>query len=172
MSLPIVMSNTGEPWIHRAAGECLGESRLICLPVLPGLGLQRTSPMKFLSETNLQKGFSIVELLVVIAVIAVITAISIPSISGMFYKGESARNYRNAQSIVSAFNAARAAGNQESYSKSTAMDAVTSVTGIIGSGTLAGVKFAAPMGVAEKVLAGTFIQGVTTADTTSVLVVH
>ena len=67
--------------------------------------------MKIPSPPERPKGFSIIELLIVIAVIGVIAGISIRSISGMFDKGETIKNYRNAQSIVSAFNAARAAGN-------------------------------------------------------------
>lgn len=57
-----------------------------------------------------QKGFSLVELLVVIAVIAIIAAIAIPNIAGITGAANQAKAQRNAQNIVSTYNAAIAAG--------------------------------------------------------------
>jgi prepilin-type N-terminal cleavage/methylation domain-containing protein len=57
-----------------------------------------------------KKGFSLVELLVVIAVIGVIAAIAIPAMSGIFTKSRETKNRRNAQSIVSIYSAALNAG--------------------------------------------------------------
>ena len=66
--------------------------------------------MKNLIKTNLKKGFSLVELLVVIAVIGVIAAIAIPAMSGIFEKSDGAKNKRNAQSVASLWSSLRAAG--------------------------------------------------------------
>jgi len=57
-----------------------------------------------------KKGFSLVELLVVIAVIGVIAAIAIPAMSNIFGNSRTAKTKRNAQNIASAYAAARAAG--------------------------------------------------------------
>ncbi len=59
---------------------------------------------------SVQKGFSLVELLVVIAVIAIIAAIAIPNIAGITQAANTAKQQRNAQNIVSTYNAAIAAG--------------------------------------------------------------
>lgn len=56
------------------------------------------------------KGFSLVEMLVVIAVIGVIAAIAIPQIGSINSSATEAKNQRNAQSIVSVYSAATAAG--------------------------------------------------------------
>jgi type IV pilus assembly protein PilA len=64
--------------------------------------------MKNIVKNN--KGFSLVELLVVIAVIGIIAAIAIPAMSSIFGESEDARNKRNAQNIASVANAALAAG--------------------------------------------------------------
>lgn len=57
-----------------------------------------------------QKGFSLVELLVVIAVIAIIAAIAIPNIANITTQARYAKDQRNAQNIASVASAARAAG--------------------------------------------------------------
>lgn len=57
-----------------------------------------------------QRGFSLVELLVVIAVIAIIAAIAIPNISNITQQARIAKDQRNAQNIASVAAAAKAAG--------------------------------------------------------------
>ena len=57
-----------------------------------------------------QKGFSLVELLVVIAVIAIIAAIAIPNIANITTQARYAKDQRNAQNIASVAAAAKAAG--------------------------------------------------------------
>ena len=128
--------------------------------------------MKNLSVKQSSKGFSLVELLVVIAVIGIIAAIAIPAMSGIFGQANGAKNRRNAQAIVSTFNAARAAGNQVSYDKAGAINAITTTTGITGGGTFTGSNFAAPMAAAEKTAASALIGGLAAADTAGILVVN
>jgi prepilin-type N-terminal cleavage/methylation domain-containing protein len=110
-------------------------------------------------KTNMKKGFSLVELLVVIAVIGVIAAIAIPAMSGIFGRADSAKTARNAQNIVSTFNAARAAGNTTSFAdRDAAISALTSGTGITGSGTFNTSKFFVSMSTDEITAAKTKIQ--------------
>ena len=61
-------------------------------------------------KINKKKGFSLVELLVVIAVIGVIAAIAIPAMSGIFGSSQAAKAKRNAQNIASVYASAVAAG--------------------------------------------------------------
>ena len=61
-------------------------------------------------KNTLKKGFSLVEMLVVIAVIGVIAAIAVPNIGNLTSAAKTARDQRNAQSIASVFAAGAAAG--------------------------------------------------------------
>ena len=61
-------------------------------------------------KNTLTKGFSLVEMLVVIAVIGVIAAIAIPNIGSINQSAKDARNQRNAQSLVSMYQSGAAAG--------------------------------------------------------------
>ncbi len=58
----------------------------------------------------LNKGFSLVEMLVVIAVIGIIAAIAVPNIGKINDSAKEAKNRRNAQSLASVFASAQAAG--------------------------------------------------------------
>ena len=126
---------------------------------------QKTS-MKNLKQ-NVTKGFSLVELLVVIAVIGVIAAIAIPAMSGIFGKADTAKVKRNAQNLVSTFNAARAAGNTTTFADaSEAITAITSGTGIAGGGTFSTSRFFVSMDAAEVTAARTaHIQGAIVGST-------
>jgi len=67
--------------------------------------------MKHLNLKNkAAKGFSLVEMLVVIAVIGVIAAIAIPSIGSINQSAKDATAQRNAQNIASMYQAGEAAG--------------------------------------------------------------
>ena len=107
--------------------------------------------MKNLIKTNAKKGFSLVELLVVIAVIGVIAAIAIPAMSGIFGKADATKSKRNAQNIVGTFNAARAAGNVDaSYTTAAlAISAITTGTGITGGGAFLTSRFVVPLSSTE-----------------------
>ena len=109
-------------------------------------------------KMNMKKGFSLVELLVVIAVIGVIAAIAIPAMSGIFGKADNSKTARNAQSIVSAFNSARAAGHATSYATAgAAIGAVTTPgTPLTGGGVFADSTFTVSMG-ADEVTAATAV---------------
>ncbi|MDF1755862.1 MAG: prepilin-type N-terminal cleavage/methylation domain-containing protein [Verrucomicrobiales bacterium] len=62
------------------------------------------------TKKALNKGFSLVEMLVVIAVIGIIAAIAVPNIGKINDSAKESKNRRNAQSIASVFASAQAAG--------------------------------------------------------------
>jgi len=62
------------------------------------------------TKTALKKGFSLVEMLVVIAVIGIIAAIAVPNIGKINDKAKEGKNLRNAQNVASIFASANAAG--------------------------------------------------------------
>lgn len=66
--------------------------------------------MKLNTRKSNKKGFSLVEMLVVIAVIGILTAIAIPMIGRINDQAKSAKTNRNAQAVATMFSAARAAG--------------------------------------------------------------
>ena len=57
-----------------------------------------------------RRGFSLVEMLVVISVIGIIAAIGVPAIGNITDKADTEGAKRNAQSIASLYNSARAVG--------------------------------------------------------------
>ena len=84
---------------------------------------------------SVQRGFSLVELLVVIAVIAIIAAIAIPNIANITASATGSKDLRNAQSIVSTFNAARAAGLRDSFANAGAAANSVALSNAILTGT-------------------------------------
>lgn len=84
--------------------------------------------MKHLTPAPRSRGFSLVELLVVIAVIGIIASIAIPSLSSIFGESKTAKNQRNAQNIVSLYNSARSSGATgiDTSSKATIISALMS----------------------------------------------
>ncbi len=62
------------------------------------------------TRTGKERGFSLVEMLVVIAVIGIIAAIAVPSIGAISGQANTAKAKRNAQTIASLYNASRGVG--------------------------------------------------------------
>jgi len=85
---------------------------------------------KLNNKNVLAKGFSLVEMLVVIAVIGIIAAIAIPSIGSISSSAAKARDQRNAQNIASVYATGNSAGVVWTTAPgATAASVVTTVTG-------------------------------------------
>lgn len=110
-----------------------------------------------------QKGFSLVELLVVIAVIAVIAAIAIPNIAGITQSANISKAQRNAQNIVSTFSALRAAGYNATHTKDSAITVVSTATPVQGDPATNGMNAQYSIGglnlsPADRTEAATYIE--------------
>jgi prepilin-type N-terminal cleavage/methylation domain-containing protein len=106
-----------------------------------------------------KKGFSLVELLVVIAVIGVIAAIAIPAMTGIFENSRSAKARRNAQNIASTYAAARAAGATFTGSTTAALVADQLNVGITGQGQFSTTTFQVPLSATERTAAAALLSG-------------
>ena len=116
-----------------------------------------------------KKGFSLVELLVVIAVIGVIAAIAIPAMSNIFGNSRTAKAKRNAQNIASAYAAARAAGASFTggaggavLTEDAAWDQLSA--GINGTGAFTTSRFQVVLDDQEQTAAGAYLEYDVTND--------
>lgn len=126
--------------------------------------------MKLHPVKAIQKGFSLVEMLVVIAVIGIIAAIAVPNIGKITDSAKDSTLRRNAQNIASVFASAQAVGWDFSKSsgtgttitaKGTVINAVitgatipTSTTGDFATSPFKGAYFGSP-GIAPVNTTGT-----------------
>jgi prepilin-type N-terminal cleavage/methylation domain-containing protein len=98
-----------------------------------------------LNKSIVAKGFSLIEMLVVIAVIGVIAAIAIPSIGSINDSAKQATAQRNAQSIASMWASGAAAGIKWSTSMTVADQAAAVIAGAAPtSGSFSGKTFVVP----------------------------
>ena len=81
------------------------------------------------TKKALNKGFSLVEMLIVIAVIGIIAAIAVPNIGKINDSAKAAKARRNAQNIASVFSSAQAAG----LDFTTTPNAANDVAGIVAN---------------------------------------
>ena len=104
------------------------------------------------------RGFTLVELLVVIAVLGVMTALVIPVMSSIFGTADDTVVRRNAQNIVCHFNSARGAGNRAVFGDvNDAIAAVTTSSGITGGGAYSTTVFLCPLSTVETINAASYI---------------
>jgi prepilin-type N-terminal cleavage/methylation domain-containing protein len=107
----------------------------------------------------LSKGFSLVEMLVVIAVIGIIAAIAVPSIGKINESAKEAKNRRNAQSIASVYASAAAAGLNLADT-TTALTIAKVVTGaaVTEAGPFLNTYFGVPnVSAADQTAAATYL---------------
>ncbi len=114
------------------------------------------------------KGFSLVEMLVVIAIIGVIAAIAVPQISDFTDSAKTNKAKRNAQNLSSVCSAAQAAGLD--FTTGTVASTVAAIVtgGTVASGSFAGEFFGVPnMNATEQAAAAAYLveaNGVLTYD--------
>lgn len=126
--------------------------------------------MKSLIKAKTKKGFSLVELLVVIAVIGVIAAIAIPAMSGIFGQADSAKSRRNAQGIATLYASARAAGQTVSVVSPAATIAALDAGVVVPAGVpLAGTTFQMELSAPEQTAAAAMLVYNAGSDSYSVL---
>ncbi len=93
--------------------------------------------MKLHPVKAVQKGFSLVEMLVVIAVIGIIAAIAVPNIGKITDSAKDSTLRRNAQNIASVFASAQAVGYD--FSKSSGTGTTITAKGTVINAVITGV---------------------------------
>ena len=91
------------------------------------------------------RGFSLVEMLIVIAVVGIIAAIAVPNIANINSTSKIVVAKRTAQDVVSVFNAGLNAGAPSFVAAATVREAYAAVNaGDYGTGTMSSVYFGIP----------------------------
>ena len=101
-----------------------------------------TSTFQITANVRQSKGFSLVEMTVVIAVLGIISMLVVPAVGNVAGKVGHAQDQRNAQSLAQMANNAVAAGNVE-IPAATSVDEVVDllIAGVTGSGSFEGTVF-------------------------------
>jgi len=98
-----------------------------------------------------QRGFSLVEVLVVIAVIAIVSAIAIPTMTRILENSKATTARRNAQLVAGVASQAMHAGNTSLMTAATKEDAVAMVAaGVTGENTFESIQFKLPMSAEDQ----------------------
>ena len=101
--------------------------------------------MKSHSKVSSRKGFTLVEILIVVAIMGVLAAIGIVAITGIYSVAETSKNRRNAQSAAILYASARAAGATFSSPPADKVGVVQElIDGKAGTGTLSSLRFQLP----------------------------
>lgn len=80
-----------------------------------------------ISEYSSHKGFSLIEILVVISVIGIISAVSMPMVSSFVDSAEKTKVARNAQNLVSTYSAGLAVGHNFAEGETVVADVVENI---------------------------------------------
>lgn len=127
---------------------------------------------KYMKNTKkaLNKGFSLVEMLVVIAVIGIIAAIAVPNIGKINDSAKEAKDRRNAQSLASVFASAQAAGlNFFDTNAATTVSSIVSGATVADNGPFYNTFFGVPnLSAADQASAISYLN----ADTTNSLLTY
>ena len=99
--------------------------------------------MKTTLKKNVNAGFSLVEMLVVIAVIGIIAAIAVPTIGSITSQANTNKAKRNAQNLASVYSSAVAAGASFTGTNATQL-ANQLVAGVTGADSFATTTFQVP----------------------------
>lgn len=104
---------------------------------------------KLKNRLNNRKGFTLIELIVVIAIIAILAAVLIPQMAGFTKKAKSSNTLSEAKNIATAFSAMIAENPSRSFSAAPTGDDLTELKNMAGqfTGALSAVSVSITGGV-------------------------
>ncbi|MGI9240242.1 MAG: type IV pilin protein, partial [Verrucomicrobiales bacterium] len=122
-----------------------------CLECYENYGNLHKVNTKRTDQDRNQRGFSLVEMLVVIMVIGILAAIAIPLITNVLARSNEATIQRNAQSVAALASQAMHAGNTSLNDAATKEEALTLlVDGVTGADSFENVLFRLPLSPNEQ----------------------